>query len=534
MRRVLLVLLLLLCACATTGEPAGTEATAWAHGFVFADHDGDGRKGIFERGLRGVAVSNGRDVVRTDWRGRWRLPADDDVTFFVVKPRGWMTPVDENGLPRFYRIHRPAGSPDDLKFPGVPPTGALPASIDFPLHRRSEWRDFSVLVFGDPQAYTLQEVDWLGRDVIAELAGTEALFGLSLGDLVGDDLALFEPLNRTIGSLGIPWYNVIGNHDLNLDAIDDAHSDETFERVYGPPTHAFQVGRVHFIVLDDVVYAGRGEDGASGPYAGGLTDDQLVFISGYLAGVRRSDLIVLVMHIPLLGPFPHQVPQRRELMEILSRHPNTLSLSAHMHMQQMHFLGPEDGWTRPEPHPHMNLGTTSGSWWRGAPDEQGIPHATMRCGAPNGYWIFEFDGNDYRARFKAARRPASYQMEIHAPDSTRENASSKTEVVVNFFAGSSHAELEMRVSASGPWLPLEHVERQDPGYAELFEREKSLRPPNGWGLPPRVDSPHIWAAKLPADLPPGTHWLEVRARDRFGAVHHARRPLRVLPAENSD
>ena len=312
------------------------------------------------------------------------------------------------------------------------------------------------------------------------------------------------------------------------------YDDETFERVYGPPTHAFQVGRVHFIVLDDVVYAGRGEDGASGPYAGGLTDDQLVFISGYLAGVRRSDLIVLVMHIPLLGPFPHQVPQRRELMEILSRHPNTLSLSAHMHMQQMHFLGPEDGWTRPEPHPHMNLGTTSGSWWRGAPDEQGIPHATMRCGAPNGYWIFEFDGNDYRARFKAARRPASYQMEIHAPDSTRENASSKTEVVVNFFAGSSHAELEMRVSASGPWLPLEHVERQDPGYAELFEREKSLRPPNGWGLPPRVDSPHIWAAKLPADLPPGTHWLEVRARDRFGAMHHARRLLRVLPAENSD
>jgi hypothetical protein len=92
----------------------------------------------------------------------------------------------------------------------------------------------------------------------------------------------------------------------------------------------------------------------------------------------------------------------------------------------------------------------------------------------------------------------------------------------------------MRVGDSGQWLRLERVERQDPGYSELFERERSLRPPNGWGLPPRVDSPHIWAAKLPADLSPGTHWLEVRARDRFGAVHHARRPLRVMPTENPD
>ena len=53
---------------------------------------------------------------------------------------------------------------------------------------------------------------------------------------------------------------VIGNHDLNTHAETDRHSDETFERVYGPPTYAFSYGKVHFIVLDDVVHDGAKDE----------------------------------------------------------------------------------------------------------------------------------------------------------------------------------------------------------------------------------------------------------------------------------
>jgi hypothetical protein len=182
---------------------------------VFSDRNGNGRRDLLERGLPGVAVSNGRDVVRTDWRGRYQLPIADDTTLFVVKPRGWSPPTDENGLPRFHYAHKPQGSPAELRFAGVGPTGPLPGSVDFPLRRRREPDAFRAVILGDPQPYDRAELDFLARDVVQELIGTDASFGLSLGDLVGDDLSLFEPLNGVVGAIGIPWYNVHGNHDMN-------------------------------------------------------------------------------------------------------------------------------------------------------------------------------------------------------------------------------------------------------------------------------------------------------------------------------
>jgi hypothetical protein len=494
---------------------------------VFSDWNGNGRRDPVERGLPGVAVSNGRDVVRTDWRGRYQLPIADDTTLFVVKPRGWSPPTDENGLPRFHYAHKPQGSPAELRFAGVGPTGPLPGSVDFPLRRRREPDAFRAVILGDPQPYDRAELDFLARDVVQELIGTDASFGLSLGDLVGDDLSLFEPLNRVVGAIGIPWYNVHGNHDMNLDAASDVHADETWERVYGPATYAFQVGRVHFVVLDDVIYAGAAPDGSRGRYAGGLTDPQLDFLRGYLEGVPRGELVVLAMHIPLVGPPPHQVPQRRELSEILSGHPHTFSISGHTHLQAHHFLDAEAGWHGGSPHHHLNAATASGSWWRGEPDEAGIPHATMRCGAPNGYTVVSFDGNRYSVRFKAARRPAAHQMRVQAPARVSAADAPDTEIFVNVFAGSARSRVEMRLGEGGAWIRLDRVEARDPGYEALYRREAAARPPDGYGLPSPVLSPHLWVGRLPAGLAPGDRVLEVRTLDFFGQEYRTRRPLRV-------
>ncbi|MCA1947853.1 MAG: metallophosphoesterase, partial [Armatimonadetes bacterium] len=171
-------------------QPSGS-----ARGTVFEDANGNGRRDPGERGLGGVAVSNGLDVVRTDSRGRWVLPAWDDAVFFVVKPAGWTSPVRPDGRPTFHYVHKPAGSPQ-LRFAGVAPTGPLPESIDFPLRRQREPRSFEALVLGDTQTRNLREVDYLARDVVAPLsrqAGRFA-FGIVLGDIVFDSLEVTEPL----------------------------------------------------------------------------------------------------------------------------------------------------------------------------------------------------------------------------------------------------------------------------------------------------------------------------------------------------
>lgn len=499
---------------------AGVPETGqgFASGVVFHDRNGNGVRDRFEFGIRKVPVSNGRDVVLTDWRGRYRLPVSEDAIVFVAKPGGWATPLDANGIPRFYYIHKPEGSPPDLAYPGVAPTGPLPDRIDFPLHRQREPRSFQVLVFGDTQPSTIHELDLLGHDVVEEVIGTPASFGISLGDLVGDDLALLDPLNQMLGRIGIPWYNVMGNHDVNLRARSDQSSDETFERIYGPSTYAFSYADVHFIVLDDVVYEGaRGEERTPGAYAGGLSQRQLQFVENYLATVPRDRLVVLAMHIPFDSP-PYSVPEYPELLALLEDRPHTLSLAAHMHFQESQFYGS---------HHHLIHATTSGSWWLGAEDEVGIPHATMRCGAPNGYSIIDFDGNDYSIRFKAARRPADHQMNVFAPESATTGEAGATEVIVNVFAGSERTRVEMRLGSDARWTPLRREAREDPYYLRAIERDLLRNPRPRFFLPPAIPSPHVWVGTLPDDPPPGVQTLEVRATDMYGQTFRAYRLIRI-------
>ncbi|MBW2691966.1 MAG: calcineurin-like phosphoesterase family protein [Deltaproteobacteria bacterium] len=499
----------------------------FASGVVFHDRNSNGARDAFDFGVRGVAVSNGRDVVQTDWRGRYRIAVGDDTILFVIKPGGWASPVDDNGLPRFYYIHKPDGSPTDLAFPGVSPTGPLPDQIDFPLYRQREPRSFRAILFADPQPRTLEELDLFNRDIIEEVIGTEAAFGMTLGDLVGDDLSLFEPLNQAIGQIGIPWHNVIGNHDMNYHAEADQHSDETFERVYGPPTYAFVYGKVHFIVLDDVVYEGRkDEKGTVGPFRAGISEDQLAFAENYLKTVPHDRLVVLAMHIPFESP-PHSVAEKSALFEILKDRPHTVSMVGHTHHQESRFYGPEEGFDGPQPHHQLVHATASGSWWLGAADEVGIPHATMRCGAPNGYSILEFDGHHYSVRFKAARRLADHQMNIFAPGATSSESAAETEVLVNVFSGSERTQVEMRLGKTGGWIPLQREAREDPHYLAAIERDLLRNPRPRFFLPPALKSPHLWVGTLPANPPIGSHTIEVRATDMYGQVFHARHLIRV-------
>ena len=89
------------------------EQTQVARGVVYHDANENGMRDASESPLPGVYVSNGLDVVATDKMGRYELTVGDDTIIFVIKPRDWMTPIDEQNIPRFYYIHKPAGSPDE-------------------------------------------------------------------------------------------------------------------------------------------------------------------------------------------------------------------------------------------------------------------------------------------------------------------------------------------------------------------------------------------------------------------------------------
>ena len=355
-----------------------------------------------------------------------------------------------------------------------------------------------------------------------ELVGTDASFGVTLGDIVFDDLNVFEPMNKTIALIGIPWYNVIGNHDINMDARHDHHSDETFERVYGPPYYSFDYGQVHFLVLDNIEWY-IPDEGANGTYRGGLHEEQMEFIRNDLAIIPEDQLVVLLMHIPLT-----HVRNQEELFRLIENRPFCISISGHTHYHEHRFLTKEDGWQGPEPHHHIINVTVSGSWWSGAPDERGIPHTLMRDGAPNGYSIISFDGTKYRLDFKAARHPRSYQIHIHSPEVVKITQLAQTAVYANVFNGSERSQVEMRLG--GEWLQMQQSREVDPQYQAVFDAEEAILndSPLWRKLSNPVPSSHLWKSTLPPAVPVGTHLLQVRATDRHGREYTSQRVLRIV------
>lgn len=502
------------------------EAPPIATGIVFHDANGNRQFDAGEEPLEDVRVSNGKEIVSTDVEGRYRLPVDDDTILFVIKPRGWRTPLSDHNLPRFYYIHKPYGSPD-LKYAGVEPTGPLPDSVDFPLYPQNEPEQFKAILFGDPQPRNQKEIDYIAHDVVEELVGTDASFGVTLGDITFNDLSLFDAQARTIALLGIPWYNVIGNHDINFDARHDGHSDETFERAFGPSYYSFDYGPVHFLVLDDVEWLVDEKNG-KGRYRGGLGGEQMEFIRNDLAGIPEDQLVVLMMHIPLVD-----VHDRHELYRLIEERPFCISISGHTHHHEHRFITHEDGWRGPEPHHHIINVTVSGSWWRGAPDERGIPHTMMADGAPNGYSIISFDGQKYVLDYRAAGRSKDYQMQIYAPEAVPAGRTAETEVYVNVFNGSERSTVEMRVGEDGPWQTMNRTLEEDPLYRMTVEREKSVEK-KPWSNPPEPKkSTHLWKRPLPADLSPGVHLVQVRTTDMHGRTFTGQRVIRITEASQS-
>jgi hypothetical protein len=542
-------------AAALTAAGAARADTATVSGLVFEDKDGSGKPGPGNSGLAGVLVSNGKDIAVTDADGRYTLPLPEEAVIFVIKPAGFMPPVDPaTNLPRFYRLHQPDGSPASLNltFAGVPPTGPLPPSVDFALRRLDEPTAFEVVLFTDPQPESDVEVDFIREDVIEALAGTKAQFGLTSGDIMFDDLSLYDRYNAIIGTIGLPWWNVGGNHDLNFEAPDRQRSRETFKRVFGPNYYAFFYSQTLFLMLDDVDYLGtdKTKPHGEGVYEGRLDATQLEFVRNVLTHTPPDTLIVMVLHIPLRTYMDMPVhassiekASRDELFALFEGRRYTVSFSGHTHTTEHHYFDAADGWKGAAPHHHHVMTAVCGSWWSGPYDHRGVAYADSRDGSPNGFHILSVDGNAYKTRFVPAKEPngrqirLSIESQFHAANREikyqfrpgqlngspigRATLGAAT-LVANVFDGGPKTKVTMRI---GDRAPIEMSPRRmpDPFVEDLYARNEATKKP--W-IKAEISS-HIWTARLPHDLDVGAHRVVVEAVTEYGDVVSGRLALEV-------
>jgi 3',5'-cyclic AMP phosphodiesterase CpdA len=280
---------------------------------VFLDQNGNGRWDRSERGVRGVSVSNGLDVVQTDDHGNYRIP---------LQPESGTPPVAE------------------WQNPVIDPTGPLPSAINFPLLLgMRDVTEFRVMGFADTQAGTQEEEDGVREDIVAPIINNPfgAALGFVAGDVVNDNLALFPRHNEIMGKIGIPIWNVPGNHDTNNESPTDRYATQTYSRYYGPTDFSFNHGQTHFIGADNI------DDGDDDRPSLGcvLNERQLQWMRNDLKFVPRHKLIVLVTHCPLITHALDENGERyslggnintinlAQIVEILKPFPRVYAIAGH-------------------------------------------------------------------------------------------------------------------------------------------------------------------------------------------------------------
>jgi hypothetical protein len=406
------------------GQPGG----AFVSGIVFDDVNGDSRHQPEEPGIPGVLVSNGLDVVATDSQGRYQLAVRDDMNLSVVQPEGWQVPVNSSMIPQIAYIHKPQGSPPNLRFGGLAATGPAPAIVNFPLRRAQGNTDqFRCAIVGDSQTYSNHELSQFRDSAMIDLL--QAGLGandcmLYVGDVMGDDLGLLDRLTEVGAVAGVQQWLLPGNHDLDFDVTDPADSKDTWRNKVGPHYFAFEIGKVTFIALDNIFYpCGQedmrlpGRDFCDEPgrkvYNVRVADEQLTWMENLLAHLPMDRLIVIAHHGPIVtfmspASTQHQEDSAPRIFEMLAGR-EALSLSGHMHTTEIHEAGEwYEGWAQaigigPLPFRHIVAGAASGNWWQGDLMMDGDAHALQRFGEPKGLLMLSVNGTEYSERYVGSR-----------------------------------------------------------------------------------------------------------------------------------
>ena len=525
-----------------------------ARGSVFIDRNRNGQRDPSETGVRDVPVSNGCEVVLTDSDGNYSIELAANEILFYSKPAGYSTALDEDNVPQFFYAHYPNGTPAEIAgtamewlFPVTEPTGPLPAAIDFPLYPdNSAATSFTAHGFADTQArYELSE-DMLREDLINPLIGNPYAvdFGLTVGDVVFDNLDIYPRHKAMMGLMDIPQWYLPGNHDINFTSPNAAFANETYKLHFGPTYYSFDHGDAHFVALNNVEYAGAGREIGNSTYRGYISNKQLLWLANDLANVNHDKLIVIMTHIPLVAEAsdgnsaPATGPNTENfaaLLELLKPFENIYGLAGHDTSNSWKVeVGHSHGWTGQPWIAHTLAEVRGNGWTRGPADLRGVRDAMMQDGNPNGFYVLHFDettlapefipfpfGADATQRMRIMLDPLLRETEDGSLNRGAQEAN--TLLVVNLFDGGPRDKVHYSLDGAEA-TAMDYTVRTDP----FLERAQARFADTDSAFSNPTRSSHIWQISLPENLAPGLHRVVVTSEDEFGQQQQGRFSFEIV------
>ena len=244
-------------------------------------------------------------------------------------------------------------------------------------------RGFNLIVVGDPQPQTEEQITRLEKEIIPQIAtiveeykATDYPTAILLtGDVVWDTTKFLPRVKADFESLGVPVYAVIGNHDHNKRYKNDQiRAEQAYVDAWGERNQAFMLGETLFVTLDNIDYATKES------YSLKVDADQLIWLAEVMDEYADVEHVAVCMHAPATshrtGGF---IPYAKPIIRIIGERKIDL-ITGHGHR---HFTADHT----PEIIEH-SVAQVNGNLWFAPICSDGTPLGVFCVEERNGEWMW--------------------------------------------------------------------------------------------------------------------------------------------------
>ena len=489
-------------------------------------------------GIPDVVVSDGYEVTKTNANGIYYLPSQKKHGFVFISIPGDYEAANEKNIPLFYKPVTKGTSVERRDFVLTPTSNTKHVILAM-----ADWH-----LAGINDDLTQFNQGFL-PDVNALIQGYQAkgvkVYGVTLGDMSWDtywyskSFGLPEYLTN-MQKLNCPVFNTMGNHDNDPYSEGDWNAEKAFRTNIGPTYYSFNLGKIHYVVLDNIEYLNTG--GAPGVmgqknYNNKLISDQLEWLKKDIAMITdKTTPMIVAMHINL-----HQNPTLNgngdQVNKVALANGNEL-ISVFESFSNVHFLTGHTHYNftveaKPSLMEHNIAAVCATWWWTGKSGFAG--NHICKDGSPGGYSVWEIDDKDVKWYYKSIGFEKEYQFRVYdlnkthitnekyAPNATYLPAeyapdyaysSDKNEVLVNVWGYDSQWKIEIKENNQP--LPVKRVTAKDPLHIISYQAKcynTTVQLPSS----DFVTSTTAHMFRATASSP--TSALEIKVTDRFGDVY---------------
>lgn len=364
-------------------------------------------------GLADVVVSDGVEVVKTDKDGVYQFKSAKKWGYvFISIPKGYEV-GSEGVLPQFHATLTEKADKAERH--------------DFNLVKVNQEK-YRVYFLGDmhlaDRTNDLNQFDNCMKEVKADIMDDDVKsYVITLGDMTWDlywySRKYYFPqyLNSVNyyfknAAKQVQFFHTIGNHDHDMCKDGDFNTVIEYVKDIAPTYYSFNIGDVHYIVLDDILCTNVGGAASAKPersYYSEVTDEQLKWLAKDLSYVSKTTPVIVTSHAPVYAK--ETVKNVNAVTTYYLNNSETLiskfkGYNVDFVTGHTHVLYNVDK-TSKGIYEH-NAGAVCASWWWSGYLTPGIHICTD--GAPGGYSVWDITGTDKKWRYKGTGRDANEQF----------------------------------------------------------------------------------------------------------------------------